>query len=111
MDIPKDLRLALIPNLALQPIVENAILHGIARKSVPGTVQVTGRREGDTLILEVADDGPGLARGRLDNGHEGIGLANTRERLAKLYGDKGRLTIKSESIQGVVVQIEARCDV
>jgi len=105
MDIPKELRLALIPNLVLQPIVENAILHGVAQKSVPGTVQVTGRREGDLLVLEVADDGPGLALGRLDRGREGIGLANTRERLAKLYGDKGRLTIKSESNQGVVVQI------
>ncbi len=105
MDIPRDLRSALIPNLVLQPIVENAILHGVAPKSGPGLVRVSGRREGDRLVLEVADDGPGLSRGRLDDNREGIGLANTRERLSKLYGEKGQLSIKSENNSGVVVEI------
>lgn len=105
MDIPSSLRNALIPNLILQPIVENAILHGVAPKSEPGLVRVSGCREGEMLVLKITDDGPGLSRGQLDHDHEGIGLNNTRERLAKLYGDKGRLSINSEYNRGVVVEI------
>jgi|UniRef100_UPI0040499A2F two-component system, LytTR family, sensor kinase len=105
VDIPIELRTARIPNLMLQPIVENAILHGVAPKSGPGHVHVSGRKEGDDLCLEVRDDGPGVVntgRGRV---REGIGLANTRERLAKLYGPAGRLTLTSVASRGVTVLI------
>jgi len=93
-----------IPNLLLQPIVENAILHGIAPKSAPGRVDVLAHVAGDRLHLEVRDDGPGLppAHAHLP----GIGLANTRARLEKIYGTDHRLTLTSEPGRGVTVQIE-----
>ncbi|MSU48979.1 MAG: hypothetical protein EXS37_07825 [Opitutus sp.] len=95
---------ARIPNLLLQPLVENAILHGIAPKSGPGRVEVTGRVEDGKLRLEVRDDGPGLDDGT-KRAKEGVGLTNTRERIAKLYGALGQLTLRSEPGRGVSVQI------
>ncbi len=99
---------ARIPNLLLQPIVENAILHGIATKSGPGHVEVRGRVEAGKLHLEVRDDGPGFCDGG-KRAKEGIGLSNTRERIAKIYGTQGRLTLHSESGHGVTVEIILPC--
>ncbi|MBS0662337.1 MAG: histidine kinase [Verrucomicrobia bacterium] len=101
--IPPDAMQARIPNLLLQPIVENAILHGIAPKAGPGLVEIAGRVESEKLHLEVRDDGAGFD-GSV-RAKEGIGLANTRERLAKLYGSHGQLTLRSEPGRGVSVQI------
>ncbi len=95
---------ARIPNLLLQPIVENAILHGVAPKSGPGRVDVSGRVEGDKLLLEVRDDGPGIVDGSV-RAKEGVGLANTRERLAKIYGPRSHLLLHSQPGKGVTVQI------
>jgi hypothetical protein len=84
-DVPDQLRDARVPTLVLQPLVENAIRHGIARSSVAGRVEIGARRVGDRLILSVRDDGPGLVR---DTARPpGVGLANTRARLERLYGD------------------------
>jgi sensor histidine kinase YesM len=99
---------ARIPNLLLQPIVENAIVHGIAPKSGPGRVDVFGRVEAGKLHLEVRDDGPGLGDGTR-RAKEGIGLTNTRERLAKIYGTQGQLVLRSEPGRGVSVQIVLPC--
>lgn len=99
---------ARIPNLLLQPLVENAILHGIAGKSGPGRVEVRGRVEAGRLHLEVSDDGPGLSAGA-DHAKEGVGLSNTRERIAKIYGANGQLTLRSEPGRGVTVQIVLPC--
>ena len=99
---------ARIPNLLLQPLVENAILHGIAPKSGPGRVTVSGRVAGGQLHLEVSDDGPGLGDGS-KRAKEGVGLTNTRERLAKIYGSHGQLTLRSEAGRGVAVQIILPC--
>jgi sensor histidine kinase YesM len=99
---------ARIPNLLLQPIVENAIVHGIATKSGPGHVAVLGRVEGGRLHLEVRDDGPGLGDGT-KRAKEGVGLTNTRERLAKIYGAHGQLLLRSEPGRGVSVQITLPC--
>jgi len=95
---------ARIPNLLLQPIVENAILHGVAPKNGPGIVEVSGHVAGGRLHLEVRDDGPGFGpvEGRR---REGIGLSNTRERLKKIYGSNQQLVLKSEAGHGVTVQI------
>lgn len=98
---------ARIPNLLLQPIVENAILHGIAPKPTPGRVDVLAHVTGDMLHLEVRDDGMGLPAAR--TGQPGIGLANTRSRLEKIYGSRHRLTLTSVPGKGVAVHIEIPC--
>jgi len=94
---------ALVPNLILQPIVENAIRHGIAPRAQPGRVEITARRVDGKLRLEVQDDGPGLRPG---NGREGLGLKNTRERLARLYQGAHRLELESPPEGGVRVTLE-----
>ena len=83
-----DVRDALVPSLVLQPIVENAITHGMADRPDVGHVAVRARRNGASLELEVSDDGPGPGSGAPTNG---IGLANTRERIARLYGAAGKV--------------------
>lgn len=99
---------ARIPNLLLQPLVENAIVHGIGPKSGPGRVDVLGRVEAGRLHLEVRDDGPGLGDGA-NVAKEGIGLSNTRERIAKIYGPQGQLSLRSEPGRGVSVRIILPC--
>lgn len=99
---------ARIPHLILQPIVENAILHGIAPKVGPGRVVVSGRIAEGKLHLGVSDDGPGIREGNKRT-KEGIGLSNTRERLAKIYGAKGHLSLRSEPGRGVSVEIILPC--
>jgi two-component system LytT family sensor kinase len=96
-----------VPWLLLQPIVENAILHGVAPKSGPGRVDILGRIEGGSLHLEVRDDGPGLPANR--RVVEGTGLANTRERLSKIYGDASRMTLLSQPSGGISVKIVLPC--
>ena len=106
--IEPDAMMALIPNLLLQPLVENAILHGVAPKSGPGRVEVRGHVAAGQLHLEVRDDGPGLGDGS-QRAKEGVGLTNTRERLAKIYGAHGQLSLRSEPGHGVAVQIIIPC--
>jgi sensor histidine kinase YesM len=76
----------LVPNLVLQPLVENAIKHGIALKSEGGTLTVRARRQGDMLLMEVEDDGCGPSATGLESLEKGIGLTNTRARLSHHYG-------------------------
>lgn len=104
VDIEPQAMSARIPNLLLQPIVENAILHGVAPKSGPGCVRVAGRVNGEQLHLDVQDDGPGL-QPQTNRTREGVGLANTRERLAKIYGPRCQLSMRSEPGRGVHVKI------
>jgi LytS/YehU family sensor histidine kinase len=92
-----------VPWLLLQPIVENAILHGVAPKSGAGRVDILGRVEGGELRLEVRDDGPGLPDNR--RVVEGTGLANTRERLSKIYGGAGKMTLRGIPTGGISVEI------
>jgi two-component system, LytTR family, sensor kinase len=75
-----------VPGLLLQPLVENAIRHGVARIEGPGVVELGAKREGSDLCLWILDNGPGMSRG-VGQG-EGIGTANTRARLEKYYGSK-----------------------
>jgi len=91
-----------VPSLILQPLVENAIQHGIAATSVPGTLTLRARREGEVLHIEVADSGPGLAPGAAARA-QGIGLANTRARLQRLYG--GRQAFELQHGAGLVVKL------
>lgn len=83
MDVPADTLDGLVPTLLLQPLVENAVKHGIEPHATAGNISVRARRTDGRLLLEVSDDGPGFNGGR----DGGIGLSNTRERLKQLYGD------------------------
>jgi two-component system, LytTR family, sensor kinase len=92
---------AALPHMALQPIVENAIRHGIGRSSTAGSISIAACRVNDTVEIKIQDDGPGLAPANgATNG--GIGLANTRARLRELYGDAAGLTVRNGERGGVV---------
>jgi sensor histidine kinase YesM len=95
------LREVLLPPMLLQPLVENAIRHGIEPAVDGGEIHVNGEQLGQELILRVTDDGKGLTGGS----PEGVGLSNVRARLASLYGDKGRLSLFSNSAHGVVAEL------
>ena len=94
---------ALVPNLILQPIVENAIRHGIAPYAKAGRVTIESRRQDDVLELRVRDTGPGLADLSLQEVGKGIGLANTETRLQQLYGPQFTLRLTTGSEGGVSV--------
>jgi signal transduction histidine kinase len=96
---------ARVPNLILQPLIENAIKHGISRQIRPGKICIRARRAGEKLHLEVEDNGPGLRTGKV-NGGSGIGLANTRARLFNLYDDNQRVEMKTADPQGLIVTVE-----
>jgi two-component system, LytTR family, sensor kinase len=93
-----------VPRLILQPLVENAIKHGVSPRSGEGIVEISSRREGDAVWLEVRDNGVGLSGRARSDLRGGVGLANTRDRLECLYGDEQRLEF-SEERTGLAVRI------
>ncbi len=101
MDVDDAVMSAAVPSFALQHLIDNAIRHGIARRSEAGSIIVRGRREGDAIKLEVIDDGPGWS-GDAPPGH---GIENTRERLRALYGDSASLTISVNSPTGTIATL------
>lgn len=104
-DVTAEALEARVPNLLLQPLVENAIQHGVSPKRGPGRVTIVGRVEADQLRVEVTDDGVGIEDGRIQRAREGIGLSNTRERLSRLYGAASQLVLRSKPDQGTTVSI------
>jgi two-component system, LytTR family, sensor kinase len=96
----------LVPTLLLQPLVENAIRHGIEPADHTGTVRVTAARRDGRLVLSVQDDGVGLSVQAKGQGGTGIGLSNLRARLEALYGPDHKLELTSAAGAGVVVNIE-----
>lgn len=93
-----------VPSLILQPLVENAVRHGLAPKREGGRITVTAARAGGDLELRVADDGVGLAR--VTSRRPGVGLANVRARLQALYGAGGRMEVGAgEDGRGAVVRL------
>lgn len=84
-EIDPDTLDAEVPRLILQPLVENAIKHGVSPRSGPGLIEILSRRDGRDLWLEVRDNGVGLTGGARKQLHGGVGLSNTRDRLACLY--------------------------
>jgi signal transduction histidine kinase len=94
---------ALVPNLVLQPLVENAFKHGIDRLEGVGRIEVHAGRAGQRLVLSVRDNGPGLAGGQPVA--EGLGLRNTRMRLTQLYGAEQSLVLRAAAGGGTVVEI------
>ena len=97
-EIEADAYDALVPPLVLQPLVENALRHGIARRSGAGLLHVSARRAGLSLELAVRDTGEGLG-GSGQPPREGIGLKNTRARLDELYGE-GAASVELANVQG-----------
>jgi two-component system, LytTR family, sensor kinase len=93
----------LMPPLVLQPLVENAIRHGLSRRDAPGAIVLTGAISGDELVLEVRDNGVGLRGGHLSG--RGIGTMNLRDRLSTLYGDGGRLMLFEDAAGGVISHV------
>jgi len=96
-----------VPPLVLQPLVENAIRHGIEPLGSPGRVRIEARHEADELVLLVEDDGVGMdppETGRPVNGH-GVGLASIRERLVSLYGERGQVVLRGKPGAGVQAEV------
>ena len=94
---------ARVPNLILQPIVENSIRHGLAPRSAPGHIEVRARQENGRLRLTVSDDGPGIPDG--GQHRQGMGLANVEARLSQLYGAEHSLELRNRPEGGLAVTI------
>ena len=95
---------AAVPHLCLQPIVENAVRHGIGASLLASTIKIAASRAEETLQVRVIDDGPGFPKAALQE-RSGVGLSNTRARLKQLYGDKGLLAIANAEPRGTVVTV------
>lgn len=100
--VPGELLDARVPDFILQPLVENAIRHGLAQRVGATMLRIEARHEGDDLVLTVTDDGPGPGDAAAT---EGVGLANTRERLQTLYGAKGSLTLARTPSEGAIATV------
>jgi signal transduction histidine kinase len=96
---------ALVPTLVLQPLVENAIRHGISRRAQAGRISIRARRTDDDLVLEVEDDGPGLNSDLTPAPGTGLGLKNTRARLEQLYRDDQAVELSPSPTGGTVVTL------
>jgi LytS/YehU family sensor histidine kinase len=105
LDIAQDTLDALVPNLMLQPLVENAIRHGISPDETAGVLSLEAYRSDGMLHLKVCDDGPGLETGWRMEDSGGIGLTNTRDRLEHLYGPDQRFDLSNGPKGGMVVSI------
>lgn len=116
MEIDPETWDALLPNLILQPIVENAIKHGIAPQSTPGHISVRSQRLNGSLRVEIEDNGHGLLKARTQGAagqdtnsgrfKEGIGLGTTRSRLERFYPDAYLLQLRNAPEGGLVVTLE-----
>jgi len=96
---------ALTPQLFFQPLVENAIRHGVAERESGGVIEIRAERRDGMMRLEVRDNGPGLNVSR-ENLIEGVGLSNTRSRLGYLYGSEGRFDVGNAEEGGLIVVAE-----
>jgi two-component system, LytTR family, sensor kinase len=103
-DVPAEHREAMVPNLVLQPLVENAIRHGVGKKSGVGCISIAAERYGETLVLRVVDNGEGLRDSRGVSG-SGKGLAITRGRLESLYGFEQSLLLRDLPTGGAEARI------
>jgi hypothetical protein len=104
-EIEEETHDAIVPTLLLQPLVENALRHGIARSVNGGTLVISSSRSGEAVCVTVWNDGPALPGDGI--ARRGVGLRNTEERLRRLYGEAGRLSIGNDPRGGVVVRVSA----
>ena len=105
VDVPENLLDCLVPSLMLQPIVENAIRHGIEAKAGAGKITIRARAEAEVIVIEVEDDGRGLQSGRYDPSRDGIGLSATRARISKLFDGQGTFALAASRGGGAVARI------
>jgi two-component system, LytTR family, sensor kinase len=108
MDLGEETLKAKVPNLILQPIVENAIRHGIAPRSTPGLIEIEAKQLNGTLRIQVRDNGPGLSEHRTSENlfTKGLGLANTETRLERLYGAAHLFDLRNNPDGGLIVTLE-----
>jgi len=114
LDIDPETLDAMVPNMVLQPLVENSVRHGIARNSGPGTIRIESRRANDLVRITITDNGPGFPAACNGNGNGngngkpkgGLGLGNTRARLRQLYGEAHRLEVHNAPGGGAIVTLE-----
>ena len=106
LDADEDCLAALVPTLILQPIVENAVKHGIAQRCAPGRVTITARRVGDVLRLQVSNDPAEGGRSAREHDNHGIGLGATRVRLERTFGQHHKLDCALNGPDGTVITIE-----
>jgi two-component sensor histidine kinase len=104
-DIPAELREAMVPNLVLQPLVENSIRHGVGRRSEPGWIRISAERLTDMLVLLITDNGAGFAEDSSRPLQLGMGLGITRGRLESLYGQQQSLVVRNLPMGGVEARI------
>ena len=106
MDVGPDVRYAAVPAMVIQPLVENAIRHGISRRASGGTVTVRAVADGERLEIRVTDDGVGLPLGWTLEGSEGLGLSITRQRIAGIHPNgASRFAVRNRAESGTEVEI------
>ncbi|MDX1440788.1 MAG: histidine kinase [Rubricoccaceae bacterium] len=104
LDVPLEMMDALLPNLILQPLAENAVQHGVSKLAgQQGQLTISAGREGGWLVIEIADNGPGLEEGYERSA--GVGITNTRARLEGLYGSEATLTLENREFGGCVARL------
>jgi two-component system, LytTR family, sensor kinase len=104
LDVPEELLPAQVPSLILQPMVENAVKHGIAKRVQGGAIEIAAVRSNGTITLSVCNDGPSLPAG-WEKTHSGVGISNVRTRLESLYGNKFELSLENRDTGGVKASV------
>jgi two-component system sensor histidine kinase AlgZ len=104
LSVPEALRSTRLPALVVQPLIENAVRHGM-RPGEPLTVDVRAYVQGANVVIEVADDGTGFAGSPADAARAGHGLANVAERLRIVFGDRGRVEVSAREPRGALARL------
>lgn len=104
VNVPRELLPAVVPSLILQPMVENAVKHGVAKRAQGGMIRIAAIRSNGMLNLSVYNDGPSLPVGWCESS-SGTGISNVRSRLQALYGDKFELSLRNQEPAGVEASV------
>ncbi|MFT5690944.1 MAG: two-component system LytT family sensor kinase [Oceanicoccus sp.] len=105
-NIADDVLAVSVPPMILQPLVENAMRHGLGEKEGPGTITIESKRMADRLLIRISDDGAGCIFGGREGVKLGVGLTNVQERLQQIYGDDHVFSLVGQPGKGVTISIE-----